>query len=83
MTVKVLHFAMTGSYTHYSYLSCPCGVRREPTGMFDLSAASPDTRRRLIHQLNINGELLAPLPFPEIKDMRQLRGALKWLHENR
>jgi hypothetical protein len=30
-----------------------------------------------------NGELLAVLPFPEIQNMRQLRGALKWLDENR
>ena len=80
--MKGPHIPMTGTFTHYSYLSSPRGVRREPTGMLDLSVASPDTRRKLIHQLNINGELLSKLPFPEIKDMRQLGGALKWLHEN-
>ena len=48
--------------------------------MFDLGAASTETRRQLIHQLVANGELLATLPFPEIKDMVQLRGALEWMH---
>ena len=71
------------TFTHYAYLVSPVGVSREPTGMMDLSAASEDTRRGVIHGLIQNGELLATLPFPEIKNMRQLRGALKWLEENR
>jgi len=70
-------------YTHYSYMSCPMGVRREPTSIFNLAMASTATRRRLLHQLMQNGELLALLPFPEIKNMRQLRGALQWLHDNK
>jgi hypothetical protein len=81
--MKPPHIATgTEKFTHYSYLSCPIGVKREPTGLFDLEAASIETRRRLIHQLNVNGELLSLLPFPEIKNMRQLRGALQWLHDN-
>lgn len=62
--------------THYSYLSGP-GFMREPTGLLDLSAASVETRRKVIHSLIQNGELLAKLPFPEINDMVQLRAALK------
>jgi len=50
--------------------------------MFTLGAACEQTRRQLVHQLIINGELLAKLPFPDIKDMRQLRGALLWLKDN-
>lgn len=80
--MKPPHYPMSQNYTHYGYLSCPMGVRREPTVLFDLSAACEGTRRKLIHQLMTNGELLALLPFPEIQNMRQLRGALQWLHEN-
>jgi len=69
-------------FTHYSYLGGPDGLR-EPTGLYDLADACENTRRRLIHGLVRNGELLAPGPFgSEIKDMRQLRNALKWLRNN-
>ena len=73
---------MTATFTHYSYMSCPHGCKREPTGIFNLGEDCVGTRRTLIHNLIRNGELLATLPFPEIKNMRQLRGALNWLHEN-
>lgn len=70
------------TFTHYSYLSCPIGVKREPTGIYDLGPMCPDDRRAFIHNMMRNGELVSVLPFPEIKNMRQLRGALEWLHDN-
>lgn len=64
--------------THYSYLSGP-GFMREPTGILDLGSASEETRRKVIHTLIRNGELLAILPKSEIpiQDMVSLREALK------
>jgi hypothetical protein len=67
-------------YTHYSYLE-NCG-RREPTGLYCLEGVPPNTRRTLIHNMLINGELVAILPFPEISNLRQLRGALQWSEDN-
>lgn len=63
--------------THYSYLSAP-DFTREPTGLLDLSVACVLTRRRVLHSLIANGELLAALPYPEIKDMVTLRSVLNY-----
>lgn len=71
---------MAEKYTHYSYLPRMLPPGREPTGMFNLSVSGVETRRCLIHSLNRNGELLARLPFEEISNMRQLRGAINWLY---
>ena len=49
---------------------------REPTGLLDLGATCDQTRRNLIHQLNVNGEMLARLPFEGIRTMTALRAAL-------
>ena len=65
-------------YTHYSYLICPVPPYREPTGIYDFDGLGEEGRRVFIHNMLENGELVAPLPFPEITTMRQLRGALKW-----
>lgn len=79
---------MPETFTHYSYMACPVGDAndpkwsREPTGLYDLDALDVISRRTFIHQMMRNGELLAKLPFPEIRDMKQLRGALKWRDEN-
>jgi len=73
---------MKKTFSHYSYLASPVSPGREPTGLYDLSEESVETRRHLIHNMLANGELVAPLPFPEIKNMRQLRGALKWIADN-
>lgn len=67
-------------YTHYSYLEN--WGRREPTGLYCLEGIPPATRRLLIRNLIVNGELLAILPFPEIRNLRQLRGALQWSEDN-
>lgn len=73
---------MAEQFTHYSYLCSPIRPYREPTGMFDLRGDGESTRRTLVHHLLRNGELLAALPFPEIRTMKQLREALKWQDEN-
>lgn len=76
---KKPHVEPKGTFSHYAYLSGPQGLK-EPTALFDLRAASNDTRRNLIHGLIKNGELLATCPFGcEIQNMRQLRNALDWL----
>lgn len=74
---------MAEKYTHYSYLCSPIRPSREPTGMYDLRDVPEFTRRLLIQNLVQNGELLATLPFEDIKNMRQLRGAIKWMDENK
>lgn len=71
------------TFTHYSYMSCPISTPREPTGLFNLGHTSVVTRRRLVSRLMTNGELLAVLPIPEIKNMKELRGYLKWEHDNK
>ena len=81
--MKGPHMETQKGFTHYSYLGGPDGLR-EPTGLYDLAAACEETRRKLIHGLVRNGELLAVCPFgTEIKNMLQLRNALKWLRDNR
>ena len=67
--------------THCTYMSCPVGVKREPTGVYDLALMPPGERRIFIHNKIRNGELLAAIPFSDIKNMRQLRGALQWLYD--
>lgn len=62
--------------THYSYLSGPNFIR-EPTGLLDLSSASEETRRKVVHSLIANGELLSLLPNDHVQDMVSLRAALK------
>lgn len=70
---------MNESRTHYSYLSGPNGMR-EPTGLYDLTHATPHARRKLIEHLMKNGELLAICPFGvTFKTMKELREALIWL----
>jgi len=66
---------MIPRFTHYTYLTGP-NNHREPTGMVNLTATSVTTRRRLIHQLNQNGELLAQIPFSGVVNMMQLRQSL-------
>lgn len=56
---------------------------REPTGLFDLASASEETRRKVVHSLVHNGELLAILPSSEIQDMVSLREALKTQEEKK
>ena len=62
-------------FTHYTYIASPVG--REPTGLLDLRVSGENTRRRLIHSLVANGELLARVPFPGIENMVHLRAAIK------
>lgn len=53
---------------------------REPTGLYNLTAATPHARRKLIDHLMKNGELLAECPFGvTFKSMKDLREALIWL----
>jgi hypothetical protein len=47
--------------THFIYLSGPNGMV-EPTGMMNLSFWNVYRRRGLIHNLMLNGELLAKIP---------------------
>lgn len=69
---------MAIAFSHYSYLSTPAAPGgREPTGLLDLRIANPHTRRLVIHGLMRNGELMAKVPHPEVRDMKALRAALK------
>lgn len=66
-------------FTHYAYLSGP-GNMREPTGLFNLSGKSNAERRRLVHVLVNQGELLAAVPWGvKVHKMADLRAALKWI----
>lgn len=81
--MKGPHFVQNSTFTHYSYLSCPVGVSREPTGLYALTSMDEKERRVFIHNMMRNGELIASLPFDNIRNMKQLRGALEWIHKNR
>lgn len=62
--------------THYSYVIGPDG-KREPTGLYDLTTATPAARRKLIHHLAKTEESLAECPFGvKFKNMKELRDVL-------
>jgi hypothetical protein len=65
------------TFTHYSYLTHPESYR-EPTCLFDLSMAGPETKRDLVGALIERGELLSAVPGGVvITSTDQLREFLK------
>lgn len=70
-------------FTHYSYV-VQQNHWREPKGLFDFSARSPEFIREEAERLQSeNGLLLAPIPLDStVQDMAALRALLAWCFRN-